>query len=202
VKSPVDDGQLLRRCRRGDESALAELIRRYEQRVFRVAHRVAGDGALAEDATVDAFYKIWCKAGQWRGKTSPEAWIYRIAVRTTLDLQRARRRWWKRKRVASRDEKRDPVPDPVEELIADEQRQHVADELDRAISSLKENDRVLVHLYYFEQWSLAEIAETLDATRDALKMRLARARQRLRRVLEEIDDDSGTCPLSGKRSGR
>ncbi len=202
MESPVDDGQLLRRCRRGDDSALAELIRRYEQRVFRVAHRVAGDGALAEDATVEAFYKIWCKAGQWRGETSPETWIYRIAVRTTLDLQRGRRRWWKRKRLASSGSERGLAPNPAEELIADEQRQYIVAELDRAIATLKEDDRILVHLYYFEQRSLAEIAGILDATRDALKMRLARARQRLRRVLEEIDNDAGTLPLDGRRSGR
>lgn len=192
MESPVDDGQLLRRCRRGDENALAELVRRYQQRVFRVALRVSGDGALSEDATVDAFYKVWCKAGQWRGDTSPEAWIYRIAVRTTLDLLRGRRRWWRRTRLASSGNERDSAPGPADELIADEQRQSVARELDRAICALKEDDRVLVHLYYFEQRSLGEIAGILDASSDALKMRLARARQRLRRVLEDTGDESGT----------
>ncbi len=189
MESPVDDGQLLRLCRQGDEDALAEIVRRYEQRVFRMALRVADDRALAEEATVDAFYKIWCKSRQWRGQGSPEAWIYRIAVRTTLDLKRGRQRWWKRTRLASSTTERAPEAEPADELIAREQQQQIAGELNRAIDSLKEDDRILVHLYYFEDRSLAEIATMLDATRDALKMRLARARQRLRRVLEEVDYD-------------
>jgi len=49
-----------------------------------------------------------------------------------------------------------------------------------------------VHLYYYEQWSLAEIASVLDTTRDALKMRLARARKRMRQILEEAEGDTGT----------
>ncbi len=183
---------MLRQCRQGDEDALAEIVRRYEQRVYRVAYRVAGDRALAEEATVEAFYKVWCKARQWRGQGSPEAWIYRIAVRTTLDLKRGRQRWWRRKRQASSLTDRDPTPEPPVALVSNEERTRIASELDRAIGSLREEDRTLVHLYYFEQRSLTEIATILDATGGALKMRLARARQRLRQVLEEVDVDSGT----------
>ena len=58
---PVDregedtDAALLRRCQRGDEQALAELVRRYQGRIYGVALRVFGDPALAEEAAVDAF---------------------------------------------------------------------------------------------------------------------------------------------------
>ena len=92
-------------------------------------------------------------------------------------------------RLAASESEHDPTPTPEDRLIADEQHQQVVGELDQAIGSLKEDDRLLVHLYYFEERHLAEIATILDATRDALKMRLARARQRLRQVLEEVDDD-------------
>ncbi len=192
VDTPVDDGGLLRRCGRGDEDALEELVRRYEQRLYRVAFRVAGDRALAEEATVDSFYKVWCKARQWRGQSSPEAWIYRIAVRTTLDLMRGRQRWWRRMRIASMDRKTESTTEPLDELVDEEQRQHEVCRLERAISSLGESDRILVHLYYFEQRSLADIAPVLEASRDALKMRLARARKRLREALGESDDIHGT----------
>jgi RNA polymerase sigma-70 factor (ECF subfamily) len=185
VELPLDDGQLLRRCRQGDPCALAELIRRYEGRLYRVAFRAVGDRALAEEAAVDSFYKIWCKASQWRGETSPEAWIYRIAVRTTLDLQRSRQRWWRRKRLASSTTEEDPSRGPADTIIAEEERQRAGRDLKRAVDELKEEDRLLVHLYYFEGQSLAEVAVILDASRDALKMRLARARRQLREFLEE-----------------
>ena len=60
------------------------------------------------------------------------------------------------------------------------------------MGELNEKDRVLVHLYYFEQWNLTEIASILDTTRDALKMRLSRARKRMRQLLEEAEVDTGT----------
>jgi RNA polymerase sigma-70 factor (ECF subfamily) len=192
VHTPADDAQLMRRIQSGDEAALAELMRRYERCIYHVAYRVAGDAALAEDATVESFYKMWCKARQWRGESSPKAWICRIAIRTTLDLQRSRQRWWKRTRWALSKREHASTSDPKDELIADERQQQVAWELKRAIGELSENDRVLVHLYYFEQWRLAEIASVLDTTRDALKMRLARARKRLRQLLEEAEVDAGT----------
>jgi DNA-directed RNA polymerase specialized sigma24 family protein len=53
-----------------------------------------------------------------------------------------------------------------------------------AIATLKEEDRALVHLYYFEGRAIAEIAVVLEASRDALKMRLLRIRQRLAKLLE------------------
>lgn len=189
---PVDregedtDAALLRRCQRGDEQALAELVRRYQGMIYGVALRVSGDPALAEEATVDAFYKIWRKARQWRGETSPDAWICRTAVRTVMDLRRSRQRWWKRTEMAAGNaEAEQIVPEPADDLMVDEQRRLSANLLDRAIRSLGETDRALVHLYYFEERGLKEIEAILDVPHATLKMRLTRARQKLRLVLEK-----------------
>ena len=187
---PVDpegeDAALLRRCQRGDEQVLAELVRRYQGMIYGVALRVSGDPALAEEATVDAFYKIWRKARQWRGETSPDAWICRTAVRTVMDLRRSRQRWWKRTEMAAGNaEAEQIVPEPADDLMVDEQRRLSANFLDRAIRSLGETDRALVHLYYFEERGLKEIEAILDVPHATLKMRLTRARQKLRLVLEK-----------------
>ena len=177
---------MLRRCQRGDEQALAELVRRYQGRIYGVALRVFGDPALVEEAAVDAFYKIWRKARQWRGETSPDAWICRTAVRTVMDLRRSRQRWWKRTEMAAGNaEAEQIVPEPADDRMVDEQRRLSANLLDRAIRSLGETDRALVHLYYFEERGLKEIEAILDVPHATLKMRLTRARQKLRKVLEE-----------------
>ena len=189
MESPVDDEQLLRRCQRGDQDALAEIIHRYEQRLYQVAYRFSRDRALAEDATVDSFFKIWQKAGQWRGETSPEAWFYRITVRTVMDLRRGQHRWWKRMRLASQADDVHAAAGPMESAVADERRERIARRLDRAASTLKEDDRLLVHLYYFEDRSLAEIAPVFNTSRDALKMRLSRARKKLRKELGDFENE-------------
>jgi len=171
------------RCQQRDERALAELIQVYQQRVYRLALRVCGDTGLAEEAAVDSFYKIWTKASQWRGQTGADTWIYRIAVRTVLDLRRGRRRWWQRLRAVGLWDDEDPAPGPAEEAIACEERQATCEQLEQALLTLKPDDRLLVHLYYDEANSLPKISEILNVPAENLKMRLARARQRLRDAL-------------------
>lgn len=185
----IDVGQLLRRIQRGDEQALTLLVRRYQRRLYHLTLRVCGDATLAEEATVESFYKIWRKARQWREETGPDSWICRIAVRTVLDLNRSRKRWRKRTRIAGEDAQRDSTTDPTEGMIESERRDRLADAVDGALRVLKDEDRALVHMYYFENMRLREIAPILDASQDALKMRLARARQKLKEHLEGLEND-------------
>lgn len=94
---PVGDGvnELLRRCQQGEETALDGLVRLDQQRIFHLACRVLGDAALAEEATAQTLVKIWSRCGQWRGQSAAGTWVYRIAVRTVLDVQRSQNRWWR-----------------------------------------------------------------------------------------------------------
>lgn len=174
--------ELLRRCQARDESALRELVRGYQAQIFRLAWRVLGDAALADEATAQALEKVWSKARQWQGRCAAGTWIYRVAYRTILDAQRSRRRWWGRWRAWPFGLV-DRQPGPAET----QQRHEVAARVHRALEELTPADRALVHLYYFENQGLPEIEPILSASRDALKMRLARARQRLRDLLQEDD---------------
>jgi RNA polymerase sigma-70 factor (ECF subfamily) len=182
------DDDLLRKCQAGDEDALAQLVRRYEARVFRLACRVTGDTAQAEEAVVEAFARVWAKAGQWRGESRAGTWIYQVALRTTLDQRRSRQRWWRRWGTPVPAEAPDPRPGPAESVAATDDQERLARRLAEAVRQLSDADRALVHLYYFEQLELAEIADILGTSRDALKMRLSRARQRLRGLLKDYDE--------------
>lgn len=178
------DDDLLRRCQRGDATALTELIARHQDRLFRTACRVLRDPARAEDATADAFAAVWARCKSWRGDAAASTWIYQVAYRVVLDHARARRRWW---RVFAR-----PAPDLVadfgDELADRDERAHTARRLDAALAGLTPDDRALVHLHYYEGQSLAEIGAVLGLTRDALKMRLSRVRDRLRKALGDWDE--------------
>jgi RNA polymerase sigma-70 factor (ECF subfamily) len=181
----ADADELLRRCQGGDESALADLVRLFEGRIFRLACRVTGDPARAEEATADALARVWVKSGQWRGDSAAGTWIYRVALRVILDSHRSRRRW---PRSAPPADLPDPRPGPVQAALDAERRDRLPRAIAAALGQLSEADRALVHLYYFEQRGLAEIADILEATRDVLKMRLSRARDRLRELLRDCDD--------------
>jgi RNA polymerase sigma-70 factor, ECF subfamily len=176
----VDDAnELLRRCQRGDESALARLVEQFGGRIFRFAWRILGDRGRAEEASADVFVKLWTTARKWRGDADAGTWTYRIAYHTILDHRRRKQR----PTVPAAAGLVDPRPGPLEQSVRTEEEEQVSRRIHEAMSQLSEPDRGLVHLYYFEQLKLVEIGEIVGATRDVLKMRLARARQKLRELI-------------------
>ena len=170
--------------------ALRELAHCYQDRIFRLAYRVVGDATLAEEATALALVKIWERAGQWRGEATADTWIYRLAVRTVLDVRRSHTRWWRRWAADCLPVSTDPRPGPAEQMGHTEEQHRNATRVQRAIEQLATADRALVHLYYFENQSLGEIERTLGVPKSNLKMRLARAREKLKRSLGGADDDT------------
>lgn len=180
--SEFDCDRALRRCQRGDAAALEELIAHLQQRVMQLAWRMTGNASLAEEATAQVFVKLWSKSGQWRGDSAATTWIYQLATRTILDTLRAQNRWWRRRR--SIDDSWGSGCDASEELQRTDEAAALTDCLQRAMRELSAEDRALVQLYYFEELPLAELETVLGAGTDVLKMRLYRARKRLRSVLE------------------
>lgn len=177
----VDDDELLRRCQQGDDTALTQLVQRFEGRIFRLALRVLQDAARAEEAAADALATVWLRCRGWRGEARAGTWIQQVAWRVVLDHQRRRRRWWRFwERTNS-----PGVSDPADLVAAEENQAKRELALNAALAQLSPEDRALVHLHYFEEQSLADIALVLQVSRDALKMRLSRARQQLRTLLKD-----------------
>jgi RNA polymerase sigma-70 factor (ECF subfamily) len=180
------DDELLSRCQRGDEAALSELMNRHQDRIYCLAFRILRDAARAEEAMTDALAAIWFRCGSWRGEAAT-TWMTQVAYRVILDHARTRRRWW---RIWSKDDL-EPKPagaDPLTEAANRDQHDYVQQRLDDVLRILSPEDRALVHLHYFEGQSLAEIAVILQTSRDALKMRLVRARASLKEALGDRDE--------------
>jgi RNA polymerase sigma-70 factor, ECF subfamily len=175
----VDDDELLRRCQRGDDSALGDLVQRYQDRIFRLAFRVLGDAARAEEAAADALSVVWSRCRTWRGDSRAGTWIHR-----------SRKRWWRFWELDGETSRQaaGTVIEPSAAATEDEERTVRAERVARALAALSPEDRALIHLHYYEEQSLAEIAPVLKVSRDALKMRLARAREKLRASLGERDE--------------
>lgn len=182
----MDDDELLRRCQQGDDAALTQLIQRFEGRLFRLAFRVLQDAARAEDATADALATVWAKCHSWRHEAAAATWIQQVAWRVVIDHQRRRQRWWRFWEGAS--DERVSDENPAAEAAAADEQLHRQARLASALSRLPAEDRALIHLHYFEEQSLAEIAQVLQVSRDVLKMRLSRAREKLRVRWGENDE--------------
>jgi len=176
-----EDDRILRIVQRGDEAAYSTLVDRFQERIFRLAWRITGDATLAEEATAQVLVKLWTKAGQWRGDAPARVWIFRMTVRTTIEVQRGQQRWWRRWASGLADVVGES-PDPAQQAEHAEECQATSDRLQAALMQLSPPDRALVHLYYYENRGLSEIATILGVDRGALKMRLSRARKQVKRL--------------------
>ncbi len=85
------DYALLRRVARGEASALAELIRRHQTRVYQIAYRLLKDPLAAEDAAQEVFIKVFKNARRFEPKASVSAWLNRITANLCLNLLRQKR---------------------------------------------------------------------------------------------------------------
>jgi RNA polymerase sigma-70 factor (ECF subfamily) len=161
----------IRESLRGDADAYAALVRRYQQRVFRLAGRFFNRREEVEEVAQETFLRAWMKLGTYRAEAPFEHWLTRLCLRCAYDRLR-----------------REPPPlDPLpaRELEGESHDPTVGVEVRRLLSRLSAADRFLLVLLEGEGWSVAEIAQRLGWTQVNVKVRAHRARKRLRRVLEE-----------------
>ncbi|MGH3441421.1 MAG: RNA polymerase sigma factor [Nitriliruptorales bacterium] len=183
----VSDEDVLASYARGEdpESAFAELVTRYERRVYGICLRYFGNAADAEDATQDAFLSIARRADTFQGGSRLSTWIYRVAVNACNDLARKRAR-----------RPQTPVADVVRAVDAVEARDDIgwdpgdpvltaetASEVQRALLTLDDTSRSLLILVALQGLSYNEAAAALDVPVGTAKSRVHRARAQLADLL-------------------
>jgi RNA polymerase sigma-70 factor (ECF subfamily) len=191
----LDSEALIRRCQQGDRLAIEVLIRRYQNYVYRLCYLVMRSEQDAEDMTQETFIRAFRALPRFeiRDGTSFEAWLYRIAINACRS--RMRRKWYQ---VL-------PWPEPAPQVVAapEEQPDRVLilgerrDRLLEAIDSLGEKHRLVVILRYYAGLSNEEIARTLNIPSGTVRSRLHIARQRLRELLTQQDEEEARVALSG-----
>ena len=193
------DECLLGRARRGDEAALVALYERHHAAIFRFAFRLLDSRASAEDVVHDCFIDLVRASGRDRAADFDPA---RGTLRQYL-YGMARHRAHRIFRRAAREQEFD---DGADERRADESCEPLAQVLGeelsevvrRAVSALPEAQRESLILFEYEELSLAEIAEVVGADVNAVKARLWRARQNLKKTLAPYLSPCGTRALALK----
>ena len=173
------DEQIARSVQQGRIDDLALLVERHHSSLLGFLYRMTGgDRALAEDLVQDTFLHVLRSIRQYRPAQRFKPWLYAIALNAARDhFKRADTR--RTDTVSDEDLAAVPVPmdDPV--LTADDIQQIAA-----AIKRLPLHQREVVVLRYYEDWSLAEIAEALHIPTGTVKSRLSLGLQRLRSLLK------------------
>jgi RNA polymerase sigma-70 factor (ECF subfamily) len=177
----VDLRFLAARVSKGDDDAFRVIVDHTRAPLYRLAARLCGDLAEAEDALQEAYVDAYraLREGRWDGRSKVETWLYRIVTNAGIDALR-------RRREAAMREAREPRFDG---LVAAEARVALR-ELDAMLAEVAPQDRAALVLVAIEGLSAKAAAEALGCSEGAVEQRLVRARAALR-VKQEREEARG-----------
>src|ERR671922_2111242 len=168
--------ELLDACRRGEREAFEELVDRTHRQVYTLAYRLVGDRHEAEDVTQEAYLRVHRSLRGFRGDARFETWLYRIVANAAMSHLRRRGRFGdllaEGQDLVSPYQPTRPAEDSVEE-----------DEIKRALHALPLGQRTAVVLKDIYGFSCQEIADRIGVSEGAVKVRLHRARRRLKELI-------------------
>lgn len=179
----LTDREVVERVLAGEKALYELLMRRHNQRLYRVARSVVREDSEAEDVLQDAWARAYEHLAQFEGRSSFATWVTRIAYYEALARAKKQKRW-----AAVEDEDGDVLPQVNRQAAVETpEEQAMRDELGRmleaAVDGLPDGYRTVFVLREVEQLSTSETAEALGASEEAVKTRLHRARALLRREL-------------------
>jgi RNA polymerase sigma-70 factor (ECF subfamily) len=174
---------VLAACRRGDPRAFEEVIRATHRQVYTQALRLVRDRQDAEDVAQEAYLRVFRGLAGFRGDAQFETWLYRIVANAAITHLRRRGRFGDV--LADPKDERLGLP-PVEPTSADRALDRQA--LAHALESLPEPTRAIVLMKDVYGLSCREIGDMVGSSEGAIKVRLHRARRRLKDELFEAED--------------
>lgn len=192
----VPDNQILiAKAKRGDLDAFEALYRAFESPIYSLAYRFCGRPQDAEDVVQDTFLELFRSIGRFRGEAPLWVWVRKIAASKAL------------MRIRSQGKSKDEEPlDEVSEgaAVLAAPRDSSGDSydkvvLDRALGNIPPLSRAVVWLHDVEGYTHQEIAEVLGRTPSFSKSQLARAHERLRRILSP-DKEAQACTQTSSSS--
>ena len=182
-----NDRAAVRAVLAGDRNAYGDLVIRHSSRLFRLAYRMVGSEADADDVVQDTFLRGYLNLAKFEYRSNFSTWIYRITVTRSLDHLRRKKR---KKRFAfveslfgKNDELINDPPDFVHPGVVAEKKEDAAT-LFKAIAELPENQNTAFVLNKVEGLSYQQISEIMQMSESAVDSLLHRAKMNLRKKLQ------------------
>lgn len=155
-----------------------EIIRKYADMIYRAAIVQTRNRDQADDIFQEVCEKIWIHNRQFESEEHCRAWIFRVVVNSCKNMWNSA---WNRKIVVDTEQ----VRRIREENGESDDRSGTMNHVIAAVQSLPAKYRMVVHLYYYEEYSQKEIAQILSVREGSVSSRLSRARKMLRKILEK-----------------
>ena len=196
--SPDEDIRLAIRCQQGDPSAFEELVRKYRQPVINLVYHYIGQKEDIEDIAQKIFIKIFFSLAKFDTKRPFFPWLYRIAVNQCYDeLRHIRRR-----KTYTFSELNLEDYSSIEKLIdkaeaskhSDEERSELQSLLEKILDQLPDHQREVIVLRDIEEIPYDELAGILKCTEQAARLKVFRARNRLKKILQKIRPGTRSKP--------
>ena len=185
--SPPDE-ELVQRFKKGDRQAFAQIVRRYQDRVYSQCLRWMGEPTVAEEVAQDVFLALYRSLARFRGEAALSTWIYRVTINHCKN-----RRLYRRRRARDRHEPLEGQPRddaPGRQLAANGPESDVLTHqseasalLQQGLEAISDDHRQVIILRDIQDLDYSEIASILELPRGTVKSRLHRARSELARVL-------------------
>ena len=179
----LQDDEVVRRVLAGETALFEILMRRYNQRLYRVSRAILREDGEAEDVMQDAYVRAYEHLDQFAGRAAFSTWLTRIAIHEALARKRRRGRVEELDAMPSNGDSlpmlKSSAPSPEADTAQAETRRLLQD----AIEALPESYRTIVVLREVEEMTVAETADTLGVSEAVVKTRLHRAHAMLRKDL-------------------
>ncbi len=192
-----DDAQLIQRVLDGDDTAFSVLVKKHQKSVHALAWRKTGDFHVAEEITQDTFLKAYQNLSTLKEPQKFAGWLYVIAANYC--------KMWKRKKRLLTQSLEDTSSAELENatysgyVIAENERttaEAQREVVKKLLATLQESDRIVITLYYLGGMTYEEISEFLGVSVSAIKNRLYRARQRLKKEEPMIREALGNFQIA------
>jgi RNA polymerase sigma-70 factor (ECF subfamily) len=183
----LTETELIQGLRNGDESAFKYLVDTYKDRVFNTAIGIVQNAEDAEDVSQEVFIQVYRSVQNFKGESKLSTWLYRIATTRALDLLRSRkskkRFGFLQRLFGDENEPAFELPDFNHPGVALDRKENAA-RLFKAINQLPENQKIAFTLHKIEDLSYQEVSEIMQTTLPAVESLMHRAKQNLRKILE------------------
>ena len=152
-----------------------ELVEMYKNNIYAAAFNICKSSADAEDVVQETFLQYYITKKEFDDEKHIRYWILRVAINKAKNIQSSFRR-----------KNETTLEDYIETLTFETPESR---ELFEEVMKLPEKYRVVIHLFYYEDYSVKEIAKILRVTESSVKVRLSRGRAKLKEVLKEEWED-------------
>lgn len=171
---------LIALCRRKDQKAQFEIYNRYSKAMYNVACRIVKDTHFAEDIMQEGFLKAFTKIDDYRQQVPFGAWLKKIIVNHSVDFYK------KNGRIQYNDFEKAVYKLESEPETETDFTHLKRDQVLNAVNSLQENYRMIINLFFIEGYDQEEIAEILNISHTNCRTMLSRAKESLRKKLNQI----------------